>query len=59
MKHINHLIDIVGQSHQHTPALLSLLIGLFSIRRDPFLFIDEDATGDNIPMTLVDSLNKR
>ena len=56
MDRLNHVIELAKSSHQHMPVLLSLLVGLFSIKRDPFLFIDEVATGDNIPMTLIDSL---
>ena len=56
MDRLNHFIELAKSSHQHMPVLLSLLVGLFGIKRGSFLFIDEVATGDNIPMTLIDSL---
>ena len=58
MKNINHVIDIVGQSQHHMPALLSLLAGLFSVKKDPFLSIGEENPGDNIPATLMESLRR-
>lgn len=37
------------------PALLSLLLGLIVIKKNPSLFFSEDeAVGDNIPITLMD-----
>ena len=59
MDRLSHVIDIAKSSHQHMPALLLFLAGLLNIKRDPFLFIDENVTGDNIPVTLIDLLNKR
>lgn len=59
MKNINHLIDVVGQSHQHMPALLSLLLGLIVIKKNPSLFFsDDEAVGDNIPITLMESIRR-
>ncbi len=56
MKNINHLIDIVGQSHHHMPALLSLFLGLIVIKKNPSIFFsDGEAVGDNIPITLMES----
>ena len=57
MDRLSHVIEITKSSYQHLPPLLSFLAGLLSIKRDSFLFIDEGATGDNIPMTLI-PLNK-
>ena len=55
MKNINHLIDIVGQSHQHMPALLFLLLGLVVIKKNSSLFFnDDEAVGDNMPITLME-----
>ena len=58
MDRLTHVIEITKSSYQHLPSLLSFLAGLLSIKRDSFLIIDEGATGDNIPMTLIDVLNK-
>jgi len=59
MKSINHLIDIVGQSHQHMPALLSLLLGLIVIKKKPSIFFGNDENvGDNIPITLMESIGR-
>ncbi len=57
MKNINHLIDIARQSHQHMPALLSLLLGLIIIKKNPSVFFsDDEAIGDNIPVTLMECI---
>jgi len=59
MKNINHLIEIVGQSHQHMPALLSLLLGLIFLKKELPLFSDNDVVvGDNIPVTLMELIRK-
>jgi len=55
MKNIEHLIDIAGQSHQHMPALLSLLVGLIIIKERSYFFGDDEAVGDNIPTTFMES----
>lgn len=57
MKNINHLVEMAGQSHQYMPALLSLFLGLIVIKKRPSVFFNEnEVTGDNIPMTLIDSI---
>ena len=59
MKNINHLIDIVGRSHQHMPALLSLFLGLIVIKKNSSLFFnDDEAVGDNIPITFMESIRR-
>ena len=59
MYRLNNVIELARQSHQ-MPAMLSLLIGLFLLHKEPYLFSDEDKSiGDNVPLTLVDRLNKR
>ena len=59
MKNINHLINIAGQSHQHMPALLSLLVGLIAIKKNPSIFFsDDEAVGDNIPITLIELIRR-
>jgi len=59
MKNINHLIDTVGQSQRHMPALLSLFLGLVVIKKKPSVFFsDDEAVGDNIPITLMESIRR-
>ncbi len=58
MDRIDHIVELAKQSHHHLPALLSLLVGLFSIKRDSFLYIGEENPGDNIPVTLVESIRR-
>ena len=56
MKNISHLISIVEQS-RHMPALLSLVLGLTVIRKKSSIFFsDGEITGDNIPITLMESI---
>lgn len=58
MDRLNHVIEIARQSH-HMPAILSLLVGLFLLRKESYLFSDDDnGIGDNIPLTLIDSLKR-
>ncbi|MDD5617641.1 MAG: hypothetical protein PHG69_00965 [Candidatus Omnitrophica bacterium] len=59
MKNINHLVQIVSQTHHlSAPALLSLFLGLIVIKKRPSVFFNEDeAVGDNIPTSLMDGLN--
>ena len=59
MFRVNHIVEIAKQSQQ-MPAVLSLLIGMFLLHKESYLFSDEDnSIGDNIPLVLVDKLNKR
>ena len=58
MDKLNHVVELAKSSHQHMPALLSLLVGLFSIKREPFLNIGEENYGDNIPVTLMESVRR-
>jgi len=59
MDRVNHVIEIAKQSHQ-VPAILSLLIGIFLLRKEAYLFSDEDCElGDNLPVTLIDLLLTR
>ena len=59
MKNINHVIDIVGQSQHHMPALLSLLVGFIAIKKNPSIFFnDGEVVGDNIPITLMESIRR-
>jgi len=58
MDRLNNIIEVVKQSH-HMPALLSLLVGLFIIKKSSFLHVEDgDALGDNIPTFLMDGLKK-
>jgi len=50
------VIAIAKSSHQHLPALLSLVVGLFTIKKNSFLYIGEENPGDNIPVTLMESI---
>ena len=57
MDRLNNVIEVVKQSH-HMPTLLSLLVGMFIIKRNSFLHAeDDDVLGDNIPTSLMDGLN--
>ena len=56
MNRLDHVVELAKQSHHHLPALLSLLVGLFSIKRDSLLNIEEKNSGDNIPVTLMESI---
>lgn len=59
MKNINQLLDMAGQSHQHLPALLMLLVSLVVLRRRHSLsFGDDEISGDNIPITLMESMGR-
>ena len=58
MDKLSHVVELAKSSHQHLPALLALLLGLCSLRRDSFLYIGEDNSGDNIPVTLMESLRR-
>ena len=58
MDRLDHVVELAKQSHHHLPALLSLLVGLFSIKRDSFLNIEEKNSGDNIPVTLMESIRR-
>jgi len=59
MKNMNQVIDIVSQSQHHMPALLSLLVGFIAIRRNPSIFFsDGEVVGDNIPITLMESIRR-
>lgn len=58
MKNMNHLIDIAGQSHQHMPALLSLLVGLCIIKKKSYFFGDDENLGDNFPVMLKESIKR-
>ena len=56
MDRLNHVIEVVKQSH-HMPALLSLLVGMFTIKKSSFIHAeDDDALGDNVPTSLMDGL---
>ena len=56
MNRLNNVIEIAKHSH-HMPVILSLLIGLFLLRKESYLFSDEDkGIGDNIPLNLIDSI---
>jgi len=58
MDRLSNVIEIARQSH-HMPAILSFLIGMFLLRQESYLFSDDDkGIGDNIPLTLIDSLKK-
>ena len=59
MFRVNHIVEIAKQSQQ-MPAVLSLLIGLFLLRKESYLFSSgEKVIGDNIPLTLAGKINKR
>ncbi|MDP3791235.1 MAG: hypothetical protein Q8R38_04230 [Candidatus Omnitrophota bacterium] len=58
MFRVNHIVEIAKHSHQ-MPVILSFLIGMFLLNKEAYLFNDEDkGVGDNIPLTLIDSLKK-
>lgn len=59
MNRLDHVIEITKSSHQHLPALLSLLVGLAYIKKEPFLYIGDRVPGDNIPVTLIESVRRR
>ena len=56
MDRLDHVVELAKSSQQHLPALLSLLVGLCSLKRDSFLYIGEENSGDNIPVTLMESI---
>lgn len=58
MDRLDHVVELAKSSHQHLPALLSLLVGLFSMKRDSFLCMGEETPGDNIPTTLMESIRR-
>ncbi len=59
MFRVNHIVEVARQSQQ-MPALLSLLIGLFLLHKESYLFSDEDKSiGDNIPQTLFGKFNRK
>ena len=58
MDRLDHVVELAKSSHQYLPALLSLLVGLSSMKRDPFLNIEEKDSGDNIPVTLIESIRR-
>ena len=58
MDRLDHVVELAKSSHQHLPALLSLLVGLFTIKRNSFLYIGEENPGDNIPVTLMESVRR-
>ena len=58
MEKIKDLVEIAGQS-QHMPALLSLLVGLVVLKKRPWIFFaDDEASGDNIPASLMDGIGR-
>ena len=58
MHRLNHLADSLKSLYQHLPVLLSFLVGSFSMKRDSFLYIGEENPGDNIPVTLMESVRR-
>ena len=58
MDRLDHVVELAKSSHQHLPALLSLLVGLCSLKRDSFLYIGEETPGDNIPVTLMELVRR-
>lgn len=59
MDRLNSIVEIAKHSH-HMPAILSLLIGMFLLRQESYLFSDDEKViGDNIPLTLAGKINKR
>ena len=57
MDRLSNVIEIAKHSH-HMPAVLSFLIGMFLLHKESYLFSDEENLGDNIPLTLIDSLKR-
>ena len=58
MDRLSNIVEITKHSH-YMPAVLSFLIGLFILRNESYLFSEEDeGLGDNIPLTLIDSLKR-
>ena len=58
MDRLKHVIELTKSYHQYMPALLSLFVGLFSIKKASFLYVDEGSFGDNIPVTLMESVRR-
>ena len=58
MNKITELIVAVKTSH-YLPAMLSLVMGLLILKKQSFFFKDNDSVfGDNIPVTLIDSIER-
>ncbi|MBU0604888.1 MAG: hypothetical protein KKH77_01215 [Candidatus Omnitrophica bacterium] len=58
MERLNHVIEVAKSSHQHMPALLSLLVGLSIIRRRSYFFGDDENLGDNFPVLLKEQIGR-
>ena len=52
MDKTNHLIEIAKSAHQHMPVLVSLLAGLFIMKKRSYFFSDDENLGDNFPIML-------
>jgi len=56
MEKINQIVEIAKQSH-HLPWALSLLIGLFIIRKEQREY-EGEIFGDNVPTTLMEGIGR-
>lgn len=57
MEKINHMVEIANQSH-HLPLFISFLIGVLTVKKRVYMNReDTDILGDNLPLTLIDSLS--
>ncbi len=58
MERMNEVIDI-ARSSRHMPFLLSLLVGIFVIRKDRYADeVEDPVIGDNVPASLMQSLGR-
>lgn len=56
MDKTNHVIEIAKSAHQHMPALVSLLAGLFIMKKKSCFFSDDGNLGDNFPIMFKESI---
>jgi len=58
MERLNHFIEITKSSY-HLPAFLSFLVGMLVVNKRVYSNReDNDILGDNLPLTLIDSLSR-
>jgi len=57
MDRLDNVMEIAKSSHQHMPALVPLLVGLFIIKKKSCFLSDDETVGDNIPTSLMDGMN--
>lgn len=58
MERIEHAFEIVRTSH-HVPFLLSLLLGIFLVKKDRHAEeVSDPVIGDNIPASLMEFMRR-